>query len=161
VLHSLVGSSTYFDSIPYRLAIQTTRLLYRNYQEDLSTTRQTPHSYHFERSFLLCESLRKVHTDSLEKKYNMATTSLPVLLPATAIPQLGSTSHLEWWPKKYRSAPQPPPQDDARNQEIELANARQMLDGKVIKKTRPRRTVDYNGEMGRWTLVYSFAEYSS
>lgn len=81
------------------------------------------------------------------------TTTLPVLLPATATPQLASSSHLEWSPKKYRTAPQPPPQDDARNQEIELANARQMLDGKIIKKTRPRRTVDYNGGMGRWTLV--------
>ncbi|KNZ79943.1 Polyadenylation factor subunit 2 [Termitomyces sp. J132] len=28
-----------------------------------------------------------------------------------------------------------------------------MLDGKLIKKTRPRRTVDYNGGMGRWTLL--------
>jgi len=37
--------------------------------------------------------------------------------------------------------------------EAELANARQMIDGKLIKKTRPRRTVDYNGGMGRWLLV--------
>ena len=38
-------------------------------------------------------------------------------------------------------------------QEQELANARQVMDGKMIKKTRPRRTVDYNGGMGRWVLV--------
>ncbi|EKM83138.1 hypothetical protein AGABI1DRAFT_111633 [Agaricus bisporus var. burnettii JB137-S8] len=28
-----------------------------------------------------------------------------------------------------------------------------MIDGKLIKKTRPRRTVDYNGGMGRWALL--------
>lgn len=39
-------------------------------------------------------------------------------------------------------------------QELE-ANARQFADGKPVKKTRPRRTVDYNGGLGRWTLVRS------
>ncbi|TRM59843.1 hypothetical protein BD626DRAFT_506592 [Schizophyllum amplum] len=29
-----------------------------------------------------------------------------------------------------------------------------MLDGKMLKKTRPRRTVDFNGGMGRWNLQF-------
>ena len=31
--------------------------------------------------------------------------------------------------------------------------ARQLADGKPVKKVRPRRTVDYGGAMGRWILV--------
>ncbi|KAH9911678.1 WD40 repeat-like protein [Epithele typhae] len=31
--------------------------------------------------------------------------------------------------------------------------ARQMADGKPLKKVRPRRTVDYGGSMGRWALL--------
>ncbi|GLB35528.1 putative anaphase-promoting complex subunit 4 WD40 domain [Lyophyllum shimeji] len=81
------------------------------------------------------------------------TTGLPVLLPPGAIPKEPGTSHLEWQPRRYLTAPQPPPQDDGKIQELELASARQMLDGKLIKKTRPRRTVDYNGGMGRWVLL--------
>ncbi|KAH0584521.1 hypothetical protein H2248_010055 [Termitomyces sp. 'cryptogamus'] len=83
----------------------------------------------------------------------MSKTALPILLPPNYIPQESSVPHLEWKPSRYRSAPQPPPQDDGKLQELELASARQMLDGKLIKKTRPRRTVDYNGGMGRWTLL--------
>jgi polyadenylation factor subunit 2 len=79
----------------------------------------------------------------------MATT-LPILLPDNVVPRPQTMSRLEWTPKKYRSAPQPPPTDDGKIQDID---ARQMLDGKLVKKTRPRRTVDYNGGMGRWTLV--------
>ncbi|KAK2460662.1 hypothetical protein APHAL10511_007132 [Amanita phalloides] len=79
------------------------------------------------------------------------TSPLPVLLPQTALPQ--TLSIRPWTPKRYTSPPQPPPQDDAKLQEQELANARQALDGKLIKKTRPRRTVDYNGGMGRWMLM--------
>jgi polyadenylation factor subunit 2 len=77
----------------------------------------------------------------------MATT-LPVLLPDRARPS--STTNLEWTPTKYRSAPQPPPTDEGK---IPDNDPRQLLDGKLIKKTRPRRTVDYNGGMGRWALV--------
>ncbi|KAG6820470.1 hypothetical protein H0H93_016765 [Arthromyces matolae] len=90
---------------------------------------------------------------ALDIQHIMAKSTLPVLLPKQYIPQESAVSHLEWKPSRYRSAPQPPPQDDGKLQEIELANARQMLDGKLIKKTRPRRTVDYNGGMGRWALV--------
>ncbi|KAF8968246.1 WD40-repeat-containing domain protein [Flammula alnicola] len=79
--------------------------------------------------------------------------SLPVLLPGNIVPRSSSTPHLEWKPKRYLSEPQPPPQDDGKVMEQELANARQMIDGKIIKKTRPRRTVDYNGGMGRWALL--------
>ena len=80
-------------------------------------------------------------------------SGLPVLLPASAIPQPTPTPHLEWKPKRYLSEPQPPPQDEGKLLEQELANQRQMIDGKIIKKTRPRRTVDYNGGIGRWALV--------
>lgn len=80
-------------------------------------------------------------------------SDLPVLLPPNVLPQPSSTPHVEWRPKKYLSEPQPPPLDDGKMMEQELANARQMIDGKLIKKTRPRRTVDYNGGLGRWALV--------
>ena len=79
-------------------------------------------------------------------------SSLPVLLPSSVLPQ-PSTSYPDWKPRRYLSEPQPPPLDDNKILEAELANARQMIDGKLIKKTRPRRTVDYNGGMGRWLLV--------
>lgn len=77
--------------------------------------------------------------------------SLPVLLPAKSIPKPHALSHLEWTPKRYLSEPQPPSNEDARLQEEFIA--KQLLEGKVVKKTRPRRTVDYNGGMGRWALV--------
>lgn len=43
--------------------------------------------------------------------------------------------------------------DDARVLEQEMAAARQLQDGKAVKKTRPRRTVDFNAGMGRWNLL--------
>ncbi|KAJ7611655.1 WD40-repeat-containing domain protein [Roridomyces roridus] len=79
--------------------------------------------------------------------------SLPVLLSQRAVPHPAPVPHVEWTPSRYLSAPQPPPIDDAtRMQELE-ANARQFAEGKPIKKTRPRRTVDYNGSLGRWALL--------
>lgn len=78
---------------------------------------------------------------------------LPILLPTKVLPQEHSIPHIEWTPKKYLDPPQPPPVDDARAQEQELAHARQFMDGKLVKKTRPRRTVDFNGGMGRWAMV--------
>src|SRR5882762_1647085 len=81
------------------------------------------------------------------------SSPLPLLLPQKTIPTTGDASHLEWTPRKYLSEPQPPPMDDMRAQEMEMAAARQMMDGKIVKKTRPRRTVDYNGGLGRWGLV--------
>jgi len=83
---------------------------------------------------------------------NMAAGTVPVLLPSNSLPRpLHPT--LEWTPKRYLTGPQPPPVDDAKVLEQELAAARQLADGKAVKKTRPRRTVDFNGGMGRWTLV--------
>lgn len=81
----------------------------------------------------------------------LMASALPVLLPPSALPRAPS-SH-EWSPKGYLEGPQPPPVDDARMMEQEMAVARQLADGKAVKKTRPRRTVDYNGGMGRWNLV--------
>jgi polyadenylation factor subunit 2 len=82
-------------------------------------------------------------------------TSIPVLLPPAAISSIkpADSSRREWTPTKYLSPLQPPVQDDSKIQEMEMAAARQFMDGKAIKKTRPRRTVDYNGGMGRWVLV--------
>ncbi|KAF8811992.1 WD40 repeat-like protein [Phlegmacium glaucopus] len=80
-------------------------------------------------------------------------TTLPILLPGSVIPNPSPLLYNEWKPQRYLSEPQPPPQDDGKLIEQEMANARQMLDGKIIKKTRPRRTVDYNGSMGRWALL--------
>lgn len=39
--------------------------------------------------------------------------------------------------------------------------ARQLMDGKTVKKVRPRRTVDYGGPMGRWALVSTLAAHSN
>ncbi|TFK22682.1 WD40 repeat-like protein [Coprinopsis marcescibilis] len=87
--------------------------------------------------------------------------ALPILLPQKSIPpslRQGSKEnqrenpfgHLEWKPKRYLSEPQPPSNEDSRLQEDFIA--KQALEGKIVKKTRPRRTVDYNGGMGRWIL---------
>lgn len=78
--------------------------------------------------------------------------TVPLLLPSNTVPRPPSFGY-EWTPKKYLLGPQPPPVDDMRMLEQEMAAARQLADGKTVKKTRPRRTVDYNGGMGRWTLV--------
>ncbi|KAF7319937.1 WD-REPEATS-REGION domain-containing protein [Mycena kentingensis (nom. inval.)] len=77
----------------------------------------------------------------------------PILLAPSAIPRPPSVPHIEWKPSKYLTEPLPPPTDETmRMQELEAA-ARAFADGKPIKKTRPRRTVDYNGPLGRWTLL--------
>ena len=77
---------------------------------------------------------------------------VPVLLPSNSLPR-PSHPTLEWTPKRYLTGPQPPPVDDTKVVEQEMAAARQLADGKAVKKTRPRRTVDFNGGMGRWALV--------
>lgn len=79
----------------------------------------------------------------------MASTSLPVLLPSRAIPS--PESSIGWRPKRNLDTPNPPPPEDPRAVEMDMA--RQVQDGKPPKKVRPRRTVDYGGAMGRWTLV--------
>ncbi|KAJ8518242.1 hypothetical protein ONZ45_g4667 [Pleurotus djamor] len=83
----------------------------------------------------------------------MSSSSLPVLLPPKSLPRSPSVPHVEWTPKKYLTDPQPPPLDDMKITEQELINSRQLIDGKLIKKTKPRRTVDYNSGMGRWGLL--------
>ncbi|KAF9049389.1 WD40 repeat-like protein [Hymenopellis radicata] len=83
----------------------------------------------------------------------MAAATLPVLLPTKCLPSSSPGPVTEWKPSKYLLPPQPPPVDDAKVQEQELANSRQMLDGKMIKKARPRKTVDYFGGVGRWSML--------
>ena len=78
-------------------------------------------------------------------------TPLPVLLPAKCLPP-AERSPLEWVPKADLSTPAPAPVDETTVDQ-EIAMARQAMEGKVVRKVRPRRTVDYGGPMGRWTLV--------
>lgn len=80
------------------------------------------------------------------------TSSVPLLLPTYATQALSEPGPSEWRPKRYLQPPQPPPPDENRL-DMEAAVARNLLDGKALKKTRPRRTVDYTGGMGRWILV--------
>jgi polyadenylation factor subunit 2 len=64
-----------------------------------------------------------------------------------------TTNYPKWKPQRYLHPPQQPVVDDQRIHDLELAVQRQLLDGKALKKTRPRQTVDYAGGMGRWALV--------
>ncbi|KAI9508815.1 WD40-repeat-containing domain protein, partial [Russula earlei] len=77
-------------------------------------------------------------------------SSLPLLLPTHPAKP---TNYPAWQPRRYLQPPQPPVVDDQRVHDLELAVQRQLLDGKALKKTRPRRTVDYAGGMGRWALL--------
>jgi len=83
----------------------------------------------------------------------MSTTTLPLLLPASVLGSKSEVDPQEWRPSKYLQAPQPPPADDSKQHDQEMAAARQLIDGKAFKKVRPRRTVDYFAGVGRWTLV--------
>ncbi|EIW85562.1 WD40 repeat-like protein [Coniophora puteana RWD-64-598 SS2] len=78
------------------------------------------------------------------------TSNVPLLLPPSALAPSTPKDCAEWVPTQHLSEPQPPPVDDVRIMEMELAAARQLADGKTVKKTRPRRTVDFNGTMGKW-----------
>ena len=83
----------------------------------------------------------------------MSTTTLPLLLPASVLGTKSESDPQEWKPSRYLQAPQPPPTDDSKQHDLEMAAARQLIDGKAFKKVRPRRTVDYFAGVGRWTLV--------
>jgi hypothetical protein len=84
--------------------------------------------------------------------------ALPLLLPTQPAK---TTSSSAWEPKRHLQPPQPPVLDDQRIHDLELAVQRQLLDGKALKKTRPRRTVDYAGAMGRWALVCPYLNFVS
>ena len=84
----------------------------------------------------------------------MSGAALPLLLPTSVLVKESESDPHEWKPSKYRQAPQPPPTDDSKH-DLEMAAARQLIDGKAFKKVRPRRTVDYFAGVGRWTLVRS------
>jgi len=85
----------------------------------------------------------------------MSTETLPLLLPASVLGVKVEADPQEWKPLRYQQAPQPPPTDDSKQHDLEMAAARQLIDGKAFKKVRPRRTVDYFAGVGRWTLVSS------
>jgi polyadenylation factor subunit 2 len=82
--------------------------------------------------------------------FGAMSTSVPELLPDFAKPRPSTSS---WQPTKHLRDPNPPPVDEGQLKDLEIAAQRQLLDGKALKKTRPRRTVDYGGGMGRWALV--------
>jgi len=86
------------------------------------------------------------------------TNQVPVLLPEYAQPK--PDTEVSWQPSKYLGQPTPPPVDEGQVKDLEMAAQRQLMDGKALKKTRPRRTVDYGGGMGRWALV-SWVGYRS
>lgn len=77
-------------------------------------------------------------------------SGVPLLLPEFSQPSPSSSS---WQPTKHGLPPNPPPVDEGQVRDQEMAAQRQLMDGKALKKTRPRRTVDYAGGMGRWGLV--------
>ncbi|KAG8967051.1 pre-mRNA cleavage and polyadenylation factor (CPF) complex subunit [Tulasnella sp. 419] len=78
----------------------------------------------------------------------MPPSSAPVLLPTTNLkPPEGA-----WKPNMFEEDPRPPPPDIERQQQEEAAQKLGM-DGKAIKKAKPRRTVDYGGELGRWAMI--------
>ena len=79
-----------------------------------------------------------------------AAAALPVLLPTRSLPAQDAGS-VGWKPKRNLEIPNPPPPEDPKALEMDMA--RQLADGKPVKKIRPRRTVDYGGAMGRWSLV--------
>ena len=83
----------------------------------------------------------------------MSTATLPLLLPQSVLEVKSELDPQEWKPSKYLQAPQAPPTDDTKQHDLEMAAARQLIDGKAFKKVRPRRTVDYFAGVGRWTLV--------
>ena len=83
----------------------------------------------------------------------MSTATLPLLLPASALSVKSESDPQEWKPSNFLRAPQPPPMDDSKQHDQDMAAARQLIDGKAFKKVRPRRTVDYFAGVGRWTLV--------
>lgn len=93
---------------------------------------------------IISTSLRTTIDCSGTKSY------MSLLLPLNAIP---SSSTTEWRPSRHPDVPLPPPVEEPNMAELEMAAARQSMDGRPIKKTRPRRTVDFNGSMGRWHLV--------
>ena len=79
-------------------------------------------------------------------------SGLPLLLPEGWQPRPSLSS---WQPKQHLLPPNAPPVDEGQVRDQEMAAQRQLMDGKALKKTRPRRTVDYAGGMGRWALVRS------
>ena len=79
-----------------------------------------------------------------------AATALPLLLPARSLPPQDE-GKIGWKPQRNLEIPNAAPPEDPKALEMDMA--RQMADGKPVKKVRPRRTVDYGGSMGRWALV--------
>ena len=56
-------------------------------------------------------------------------------------------------PQRYLYSPQPSAVDDQRINGLEITVYRQLFDGKALKKTGPRRIVDYAGWNGLLSVV--------
>lgn len=81
-----------------------------------------------------------------ENNYQRTEKGLPILVPG-----LSSVPRDIWTPKNHLTRPDPPPPPPDVTPAIEAAAAAAGIDGKtLLKKTKPRRTVDYFGPMGRW-----------
>ncbi|KAG8860603.1 pre-mRNA cleavage and polyadenylation factor (CPF) complex subunit [Serendipita sp. 411] len=77
------------------------------------------------------------------------------------IPNIQSLPPDVWRPTKHLSKPEPPPPPPDVNPAIEAAAMAAGMDGKtLLKKTKPRRTVDYFGPMGRWLWMRKLAPSS-
>lgn len=95
---------------------------------------------------------------ALREQDKTMTDILPILLPKPALPK-GPPTSSQWRPTNHLMMPQPPASDEAKQQELAMAAARYLADGKPIKKTRPRRTVDYMSGLGCWNSVRKTAAY--
>jgi hypothetical protein len=80
-----------------------------------------------------------------------SAATLPLLLPARPTK---TTNYPSWKYQRYHEALQPPVIDDQGIHDLEFAVQHQLLDGKVLKKTPPRRrwTMREGWAVGRWSV---------
>jgi polyadenylation factor subunit 2 len=74
--------------------------------------------------------------------------STPILL---APPHRVQEDH--WRPSRYLEPPRPPPVDSTFAREQEIAQQRLNAEGRAVRKVKPRRTVDFNGELSKMRIV--------
>ncbi|KZO95190.1 WD40 repeat-like protein [Calocera viscosa TUFC12733] len=74
--------------------------------------------------------------------------STPLLLSPPHIQQTDA-----WRPTRYLDPPRPPPVDPTFAREQEIAQQRLNAEGRAVRKVKPRRTVDFNGELAKMRLL--------
>ncbi|KIM23526.1 hypothetical protein M408DRAFT_119447 [Serendipita vermifera MAFF 305830] len=83
---------------------------------------------------------------STQEPLQYTSNGLPIL-----IPNMKPLPQDVWKPTKHLTKPEPPPPPPDLAPAAEAAALLAGVDGKaLLKKTKPRRTVDYFGPMGRW-----------